>query len=562
MFTIVIDDHEYGVPIAHMDVRSPEFSVVLADEFSERYPGDIVPRDQLLVQILRMQLERVKTRTCEAADSPMQSLIWRDIVSVVGSPSPQFTTTSINNNAHEISIVYPLSLIVETRIISSIHQHILEEGNDLFQSIFGENMAHEEGKLPTLSCVHAAIQAAAVELDDRNRTSLKHSGQSEARLIMDAYLEHCLVPLLIQKGLIPWAVIALDTAMHSIGSSSSHHYLKKHAATVHRWFRTATRTVSLSSQTVHPPTHPLDSTTPSARTNVGSNSKEKQTLRAISPSFSYLSPSTADTPLESNSVATGRKTLFIAPLHSPTKFTTGLFIDDSETLKERLHYTSLPSPPSSQKSCKYELQMMGREIDRSTDRCRKLTERALLPRSPSSLPSSSSPTSPTYYKSPTSFKSPSSSSSPVHPLPPASINLNHIEVEPFLTLMRGKGVVPDLLDALRARQVFCEVSQWNRHHAELLYSVFSTDGSASLVEEAAVIAVVEATPSWDKSDVLNSLPERGFLLVLAAIAVLCFPGASLETGFQRLMEMDGDGDSVLGGDLLKTASICSQPKKR
>ena len=220
----------------------------------------------------------------------------------------------------------------------------------------------------------------------------------------------------------------------------------------------------------------------------------------------------------------------------------------------RLHYTSLPSPPSAEKSpFRHELQLMGREIDRSSDRCRKLTEKTLL----SPLPSTGSPLHPVEPINKNSHNSNNRNSGKNSNINNNNNNNNNSssscscsmansnndlgqkcsEID-FLMLLRKKGVVPDLIDAMNAKQVFSEVSRWNRHHADLIYSTFAADGRASLpmvVGEDTILKADAPDP-----EVLDKLPERGFLLTLTAIAVLCFPGVSLEIGFQRLMAMDGD----------------------
>ena len=317
IFTITMDEHEYAISTAHLDVTSPDFEAEVLNEFEERYQGDIIPRDHLLVHILRMKQEKLNKSTASAANTPTNRLTWRDVVSVVGSPSPQFTTSRVVAQEPP-TIIFPLSLVVEDRIISSVHQHILEEGNDFFQSIFGENVAHEKKQL-TLLCVREAIQAVAVEMFGRD---VKGPGQPDARLALDDYLEKCLVPLLHEKGLLPLAVIAVDTAMYSIrGSTSIHFCLKRYEDAVHQWFVTATRiTASSSSMVQHRTT-----------TTSSSSSPEKLTIQTT-PSNTSLSlryQSTADKSPESHAGVNGRQAkMFIAPLHSPTKFTTGVFSDD------------------------------------------------------------------------------------------------------------------------------------------------------------------------------------------------------------------------------------------
>ena len=471
--------------------------------------------------------ENSSRKTWRDVLSPPQSL-QINVAQIENSETKQLFPEQNNSNRHHDLLTFPLSEVVENRIVTAIFECYRENRDQLDIPVSEEQL--------TLEWFYSAI----AEVAQRNYND--GSSVCNKRVALDDYLELILVPSAHELGLLPFSIIALDNTLMQMGDKPSHFrdIFSRFSEQIHEWFITHTNYESLSSSSSSSSSlkNSNDRVQRKGMLNSPPSSAKKEKQRQLFSSLSH------DINM-SNDKIDGNSCLYFAPMHSPTKLTTrAVFVKEStEELKERARWSSRPSPSrDSQEMKKY-----GKELQRDDQRRGKLTQQSVLP----------------VNRSPTKCSSPiinnhspaSSSSSPdirrkllhnghddkqKHKHKHNHINddiTKEMDLVAFIHFLESGNVIPNLIDRREAVNIFVEMVSWNRHHPDLIYSVL--DSSVSSISTAIDTDTISyATMSIGDPDVALTLPERGFTLTLAVIATYCYSHILLgEVRLEKLLKV-------------------------
>ena len=569
-FTIIIKERPY-----HYTCSLDEDADVIAENllkpvFPDYTPDYIGIRAVTVAQIQRAQLRLARQRIDELLESqertikyfndttPKPSKVYSPQKAVVDSDESSSRSTwrdvlsppqSLQTNAADIDtratkqlllapqqnsrnkyhglLTFPLSEVVENRIVAAIFDCYRENQDQLDVPVSDDQL--------TLEWFYTAITEVAQRINTN----------CDKRAALDEYLERILVPSAHELGLLPFSIIALDKTLFQMGDRSSHFrdVLSRYSKQIHEWFMSHANYES-----------PSPSPSSSSLKN-SNNSIQKKRMFSSPPSSAKKEKQrllVSSLSLDINTISDkkdGNACLFFAPMHSPTKLTTrAVFLDEStEVLKERARWFSSRSSPSKNS---HEMKLIGEKFQRDDQRRGKLTKQSILPDNRSPTKCSSSPINHHSTVSPSSLdvrmhhRHTGHDSTHKHKHVHDDEIAKEMRLDAFVRFLESTNAIPDLIERREAENIFLEMTWWNHHHPDLLYSVLDASSSSA----AAVVAQVTDTiplssfPVGDP-DVTLTLPERGFAVTLAVIATYCFSHVSLgEVRLENLLKELGNAE--------------------